>query len=90
MDNKIFNLIDSLDEKFDIEIEEYFNLPLQYREELTTYLANVILQCCDDTGVDLYAYIRGFYNAVQKNIQEEQYEKADLFQRILDLLMKKI
>lgn len=90
MQKKIFQLLDSIDHKFDIEIQDYFKLSLEDRNNLSQYLANSIFESCDDTGMELHSYIRGFYNSVQRSIEDEEYEKADLFQRILDLLIKKI
>lgn len=82
MHKKLFKVIDALDNKFDIEIEEYFNLSIEQREELASIISESLIKSAQNTKIIISSYIASIHNLIVQLEQQQEFEKCDLFRRI--------
>lgn len=82
MHKKLFRIIDALDNKFDIEIEQYFKLTKEEREELAQIISQSLLNNSNKISYVIHSYIVSINSLIKQLEAAEEYEKCDLFRRI--------
>lgn len=82
MTRKLFEIINALDNKFDVEIQDYFKLSIDDREELAQIIANNLVESSNKIPVVIHSYIVTIHRLLNQMILDEEFEKCDLFTRI--------
>jgi len=82
MHKKLFKIIDALDNKYDIEIQDYFKLTVEEREELAHIISTNLLSSSNNVTYIIHQYLASIHSLIRTLREEEEYEKCDLFNRI--------
>lgn len=82
MQRKLFKIIDALDNKYDIEIEQYFKLSEVDRDELAQIISNNLITTSNNIPVVIHSYLTSIHALINQLTEHEEYEKCDLFYRI--------
>lgn len=82
--NKILDIIDT---KYDIDIEDYFKLSEESKIELTELLTQSLINNSQQNPIILHSYIISINKLIGRSLQEEDYERCDMFSRIEKKLM---
>lgn len=83
MDKRLHNLYSEIDNEFDINRQDYFNLPEEQKQLLTRIIIEYYLPMIRkyDDAVDNLLFA---YNVKMQEAQEEEhYEEADMCKRII-------
>lgn len=87
---KLYEIINAIDFKYDIEIRDYFKLSIQDREELAELVAESLIKHSSQIPVVLHSYIAALESIISQNEVDEEFEKCDIFLRIEKKLFDKI
>ena len=79
MNKRLAELFAIIDSKYDIEVQEYFNLPKADREELAEILAENLYKQSNNIPQVIHSFITQLHNVVRESELNEEYEKADIF-----------
>lgn len=90
MNKELAELFAYLDFKYDIEIEKYFQLPEQERNDLATMVANALFENTDKLPIQIHNMIVTIHAAIRDAEEKEQYERADIFKNIEKYLWNRI
>ena len=83
MNKELFNLLMQLEYKFDLELDEYFNLDEPERNELTISLVKYFLPYLLTHHNSKKALIISLETLILESEINEEYEKAEIFNRFL-------
>lgn len=90
MTRKLYQIINALDNKYDVEIKDYFKLSIKDREELAELIATSLINHSQNIPVILHSYIAALESIISANEADEEFEKCDLFLRIEKKIFDKI
>jgi hypothetical protein len=77
-------IVEILDGKYDIESIEYFDLSLEDREKIAnTIVSQVLWKLKVDFSYKIF-YLEFLEFRLQELLEEEKYESADLYRRIIN------
>jgi hypothetical protein len=83
MNRELHKLFMELDYKFDIEINDYFQLDKTQRNQLTQSLVNYFLPYLRSHEFAPFALRRTLTKIIDEAVYEEDYEKAEIYFRFL-------
>jgi len=83
MNPELHHLLIELDNKFDIELNDYFNLNEQQKEELTQAIVLYFIPYSQSHPQALANIRRGLRWVIDEAEYFDEYEKADIFNRCL-------
>lgn len=83
MNKELFNLLMQLEYKFELELDEYFNLGEPERNELTISLVKYFLPYLLTHHNSKKALIISLQTIILESEINEEYEKAEIFNRFL-------
>ena len=83
MNPELHTLLLELDNKFDIELDDYFNLTETEKEELTQAIVSYFLPYSQSHPQALANIRRGLRIVIDEAEYFDEYEKADIFNRCL-------
>ena len=90
MNKKLAEIFAHLDYKYDIEVSEYFNLPVEDREQLAEYLAENLFNSSNKTPLTIHHIIVQVQNVIRDSENADEFEKADIFFNIEKKLFNKL
>lgn len=71
-----------LEYKYDVDINAYFKMSKEEREEITTLVAEAIIQNTKPVPAHIHFVLVTLQDIVRKAEEDEEYEKADMFFKI--------
>lgn len=83
-----FDLIDSLGDKYDIDIEDYWDLSNEDKDKISIIVIQFIYGTLKHQIETLPIYIRLIDDRVKSAEYHEEYEQAEIFNRIKKELLK--
>jgi hypothetical protein len=86
MNPRLHTLLLELDNRFDIEIEDYFKLTDEDKAELTKILLDYYLPEMDRNPLFAIELKRAFTIKLIESESEQEYERCDICHRVIKLL----
>lgn len=86
MNKHLHELMLKLEDRFDMESEEYFKLPEKTKVELTNLVIEYYLPVLRNSEQALVNLILAYGFKLEEAVQQEDFEQADMCKRILKTL----
>ena len=84
-----FNLELLLEDRYNIQLNEYWDLPQRYKDEITSILFNIIIIMLNSNHFNYQRYIDMLDDIIELESFNEQYEKASILNTLKDKLTEK-
>lgn len=84
-----FNLELLLEDRYNIQLNEYWDLPQRYKDEITSILFNIIIIMLNSNHFNYQRYIDMLDDIIELETFNEQYEKASILNTLKDKLTEK-
>ena len=88
MNRELYQLLIELDYKFDYDIDDYFRLSEDLRNSLAGTIMDYFMPYIKSHDQALSYMIKGLKYTIDEAEEEEDYEKADIFNRCLNKCYK--
>jgi hypothetical protein len=86
MNKELHRILMELDNKFDIELKEYFSLPEEWKKELTDCVVEYYLPLLKTSDSALENLLFAYETKLEEAIERESFEEADMYKRIMKTL----
>lgn len=86
MNPRLHAILLELEYKFDIEVEEYFDLTDDQKAELTKLLVDYYIPELDRNPLFIYELKRAFRLKLREGEVKQEFEKCDICKRVLEVL----
>ena len=77
-----------LDNRFDIDIEDYWELPEQDKEYITDIMVKEVLSLARNKRIDISFYLSELDDRRMESEYYQEYERAEIIKRIMDKTLK--
>jgi len=84
-----FNLELLLEDRYNIQLNEYWGLPQQQKDEITSILFNIIIIMLNSNHFNYQRYIDMLDDIIEFETFNEQYEKSSILNTLKDKLTEK-
>jgi hypothetical protein len=83
------NLFQLIDEKYNIELEQYWNLPEKDKDDISYLILSQISLVIEKHPESFNEFEYILINRIRETEMNEEYERAEILKRVLTLMFKK-